>query len=117
MQPTASEFQQAQERLAALKELLVYNQKLAAFIRTPEFKELIIDGYCRDEVSRFTHQSGDPRLDATQRADALSMAHSGGHFLRWLNKGEIQLGTIERDIQGLEEALRGYEADAAEGDE
>ena len=95
----------AQGRLADLKAAQAFQKRVSALVNTREFKEIIIDGFCRDNVARLVHQTADPALSAEQRADALSMAQAGGHLLRWLSVGETQSEIIGREIAELEEAL------------
>jgi hypothetical protein len=70
-----------------------------------EFRELILDGFCRDDCARFTHQSADPALTPQQRADALAVAQAAGHLKRYLSAA-FQMGvTADNQLAELEEAL------------
>lgn len=64
----------------------------------PEFRKLIVEGFCKDECARFTHMSSDPNLSVQDRADALASAQAAGHLKRWIN-GLILMGNrAEQDI-------------------
>lgn len=79
-----------------------------------DFKALIHDEYLEKEAARLVQLSADPRLDATQRADALAMAQATGHFKRFLSV-TVQIGfAAEKDITDCEEQMVEIEQEEAE---
>ena len=102
---TAEQIQDANERIADLKKLQDYRRRLFALVKTPDFQELIIQGFCRDEVARFAHQSGNPAASQADRDIAVSMAQAGGHLLRYIEISRMQYQTVEREIQQTQEAI------------
>lgn len=86
------------------------SERLAA---NPDFRKLILDGFCRDDAARYVQASGDPALDPQARADALNMAQASGHLKRFLAV-TYQMGAhAERTMPDLDEALA--EARSQEG--
>lgn len=71
----------------------------------PDFKSLILNGFCLVEAARYAQESGDPMLTADQRADALNMAQASGHLKRFLSLTVVMGNTATRDIRQAEAAL------------
>lgn len=104
----------AQMRLLELKKKLETQTRIDKLVQDKEFKELIIDGFCRDNSASLVHQAFDPAADAQVRADALQMASAGGHLLRWLAVGEMQRDMIQREIDDVEQMLNEIVVDNVE---
>jgi hypothetical protein len=68
-----------------LKRYVERRDALVKLLKNREFKQIISEGFMRDEVVRSVAMSGDPNFDAKQQADCLSMAQAGGHLKRYLN--------------------------------
>jgi hypothetical protein len=64
----------------------------------PEFRALILDGFCKDECARYTHLSADPNLAQESRADALAVAQAAGHLKRWINAIVAMGNNAERHL-------------------
>lgn len=78
-----------------------------------DFKALIHDEYLEKEAARLVQLSGDPRLNAEQRADALAMAVATGHLKRFLNV-TIQIGeAAAKDNVDCREAIDELEQEEA----
>ena len=73
--------------------------------RNPEFKQLILQEFCINECARSAHSSGDPALNAEQRADALALAQSAGHLRRWLSVIVTMGNNAERAMPELDDAI------------
>lgn len=108
---TQKQIADAQERVTELKKVQNYRERLFALIKTPEFKELILEGFCRDEVARFAHQSGNPAATQADRDIAVSMAQAGGHLLRYFEVARLQYDTAQREIDQTEQAIEEAIAD------
>lgn len=80
----------------------------------PEFKELIVDGFCLKECARFAQESADPVLNAEQRADALGMAQASGHLRRFLSTVVLMGNTAENQMPDLEAAVDEARQEAGE---
>lgn len=51
----------------------------------PDFKKLILDGFCLTEAARYVQESCDPMLTDRQRQDAMNIAQASGHLKRFLS--------------------------------
>lgn len=100
-----------QLRLEDLKKKRAFQERIDALVKLPEFKAVIIDGFCRDHTAACTHQAFDPAASQEVRADAMQMASAGGHFLRWLHVGEQQRDLVQREINDIEQLLLEVAAD------
>ena len=110
-----SEVEALERQLEDTKGLQRRREQAERLSRNPDFRDLIIDGFCLKDAARFAQESGDPALPAEQRADCLAMAQASGHLKRFLSM-QIQMGAVAgRNIEALEEAIA--EARAEEGAE
>ena len=87
------------------KVLLERRELALKLSRNPEFKKLILQEFCIDECARYAQSSGDPALNAEQRADALALAQSAGHLRRWLSVIVTMGNNAERAMPELDEAI------------
>lgn len=70
-----------------------------------DFKELVIDGYFRDEAARMTHLYADPNISEEIRAHVHRDIVGPGAFKRYLS-GIVQMGNAAaREILEAEETL------------
>lgn len=67
------------------KKRIEFAKKAERLTANKDFQSVVNEGYFKDAAAAFVHQSGDPSLTLEQRADALAMAQSAGHFKRWLH--------------------------------
>ena len=74
----------------------------------PDFRKLILDGFCLNEAARYAQESGDPMLTKDQRQDALNMAQASGHLKRFLsvtilmgNAADTSIVDAQRQIEAL----------------
>lgn len=71
----------------------------------PDFKKLILDGFCQVEAAAYVHSSADPSLGDRERADALAIAQASGHFKRWMQV-QMQMGyQAQLTIRDCEEQI------------
>lgn len=57
---------------------------ISKLLDNPDFRKIILDDFCRDEVVRNMAFAGDPAATEDMRADCLSAAYAGGHLKRYL---------------------------------
>lgn len=100
-----SEIAEIQQQLDNAKEVVEQKNKIERLMRNHDFKDLIVDGFMRDESARLVGLSADPSLDAKDQRDCLSMAQAGGHLKRYVNVMIQQGYTAEREIPNIEAAL------------
>lgn len=98
MYPSIAEAEHAKETAQLLVQERDEALKLA---ENPIFKKLILDGFMKADCARFVMESGDPCLDAEQRADALAMAQAAGHLKRFLNAKVVMGNTAEKQLAEL----------------
>jgi len=102
-----SEVEGLEYQLEQTKVLKHRREMAERLFKNPDFRALIVDGFCRDDAARFVQESGDPALSEKPgaREDCLAMAQASGHLKRYLAM-QIQMGsTAERNISELENAL------------
>lgn len=87
------------------KELLARRELALKLSHNPEFKKLILQEFCINECARYAQSSGDPALNAEQRADALALAQSAGHLRRWLSVIVTMGNNAERAMPELDDAI------------
>ena len=97
---------EALNKQAAECELIVEQRDIAIRLYNhPDFKKLIVDGFCLKDCARYAQESQDPALNASQQADALNMAQAAGHLRRYLSV-KIQLGNqAEREIESIRQVI------------
>lgn len=104
-----SEVEQAVEQLRnyqADQAILVKARDQAIALSTdPNFKKLILDGFCTTEAARYVQESCDPMLAPHMREDALAMAQASGHLKRFLSL-TIQIGnTAANNVQQADDQI------------
>jgi hypothetical protein len=80
-----------------------------------DFKELILEGFCKKDALRYLHLSEDPSLGEAQQRDALNMAQAAGHLLRFLTIVEMmgfQAEEAYKQMPDVIAAARDEEAEA-----
>lgn len=100
-----SEINELEQQLDRAKKVVERREKALRLAENREFRELVLDGFCRDDCARLAHESGDPALTADQRAVAADMSRAAGHLKRYLSTMVLQGNTAEREIIDLNEAL------------
>lgn len=95
-------------QLKGAKEQEEFTNKVKKLIESPLFREVIVQGFCKDECSRYVHMSCDSQLTEQERADALGIAQAAGHLKRFLavtlTKGEAAISSIEELERALDDA-------------
>lgn len=100
-----SEVAAFEKQLADARLLVERRDVILRLTGHPDFKRIILDGFCKEDCARFAQESQDPALTPAQQADALHMAQASGHLRRYLS-AQITLGNhAAREIPSLEEAL------------
>jgi hypothetical protein len=117
-----SDVNQLEQQLKQAKLLVERRVKALRLAENRDFRELVLEGFCRDDAARFAQQIGDPALDKKQQEDAASMAAASGHFLRYMRVITQQGDVAEREVLEVEEMLEEARAegeieDHAEGEE
>ena len=78
---------------------------LTRLMNNPDFREIILEGFCGSEAVRFVHASADPALNEQQQKDSLALAQASGHLKRWLNV-QHQVGMqVSNEFGQLKEQL------------
>ena len=105
MSNVQTRLEQIEQHLTKQKEKVALGEKITKLVKTPIFREVIVDIFSTKECARYAQESADPQLTAEQRADALAMSQASGHLRRWL---AIQLQMSElaaRDIPDIEDEI------------
>ena len=93
-------------------------KRLETLLKNADFKEIILDGFCKTESARYAHESGDHRLSESQRASALAMAQAGGRLEEWLHIRINLNRQLESQKEAIEEAIvKTTEVPSLEGSE
>lgn len=100
-----SEEFQLEQQLKQAKLLIERREKALRLAENREFRELVLEGFCRDDCARFAQQIGDPALGKKEQEDAASMAAASGHLLRYLRVITQMGDTAGREAAEVEEAL------------
>lgn len=96
------ESEQLEKQIEHAKEIVAQAKKVEELGEIPLFKEIVLDGYCRDDAARLTRVAGDPNIDKESREHASEMSRAPGHFLRFM-RGLVDQGrSAEGDIPELE---------------
>jgi len=100
-----SEIEGLEYRLEENKAKRDIRDKAVRLAKVPEFKELILDEFCRDYCAHQVHLSTDPRLDQKIRDDALVTAQAAGALKRFLSFLVQEGATADNQIEEIEEML------------
>ena len=80
----------------------------------PDFKKLILEGFCQVEAAAYVHTSCDPNIGDRERADALAIAQASGHLKRWVTI-MMQMGyQAQLTIRDCEEQIDEMRAEGSE---
>lgn len=100
-----SEVANLEKQLADAKVLVERRDTALRLHRNPDYKKIILDGFCLQDCARYAHESQDPNLTKEQQEDALRIAQAAGHFRRYMSV-IIQLGNqAEGQIPSIEETI------------
>lgn len=113
----SSEVTALEKQLADAKVFMERREKALKLANNPEFKELILDGFCLKECARYAQQSADPAMGPNERADALSMAQAAGHLRRFMSMMITMGNQAEGQISNIEQAIEEARLEEAEGGE
>jgi hypothetical protein len=113
MSEVVNELAGLEKQLRDSKQLVERRQMALRLSENPDFRKLILEGFCLHDAARYVQESADPFLGVHERADALNMAQASGHLKRFLSVS-VQMGAhAERTLPELEEAIE--EARSLEG--
>lgn len=109
-----SEVANLEKQLSDAKDLVERRDIALRLHRNPDYKKIILDGFCLQDCARYVHESQDPNLTKEQQEDALRIAQASGHFRRYMSV-IIQLGNqAEGQIPSIEEALHELRSEQGE---
>jgi len=74
-----------EHEIKGTKQIIEHGKEVTKLVSNSLFRKVILEEFCTKQCARYVQESGDPLLDANQRADALAMAQSAGHLRRWLD--------------------------------
>lgn len=112
MSEVNTEIQELQQYIKEQKTLADAADAAVRLFDNPDFKFLILDGFCLHEAARYVQEAGDPALTPVQRQDALNIAQASGHLKRFLSV-TVQMGnTASRQIREAEAAIEQARAEA-----
>jgi len=106
-----TQVEQLENQKEDLKVLAGRRKMALRLAQNPDFRTLIMEGFCRDEAARYVQASADPMLKSEERADALNMAQASGHIKRFMSLC-IQMGAhAEQTLLDIDQALDEARAD------
>lgn len=107
------------ERLAGLehqkeqaKKAIELRDKALRLAENRDFREIILDGFCKEDCARYAQESSDPALGDRERADALAMAQASGHLRRYLSIIVRMATNFENSMEDLEAEIELARAEA-----
>ena len=110
-----SEVADLEKQLADAKALIERRDIAIKLYSNPDFKKIVLDGFCLHDCARYVQESQDPALTPAQQVDALNIAQAAGHFRRYMSV-VVQLGNhAENQMYSIEEALQELRMDTGEG--
>lgn len=92
------------------KKLLDRRQAVQRLMKNRDFKRIISEEFMITEAARYAHASGNPKIDAEGRAEALAIAQAGGHLQRFLDAVLQQGVQAERELPAIDEGIEEYRA-------
>ncbi|RUX60162.1 hypothetical protein [Mesorhizobium sp. M7A.F.Ca.CA.002.12.1.1] len=110
-----SDIKALEQQIAAAKAVQEQRDRMVRLANNPDFRALVIEGFCRDECARYCHVSTDPGVSKEDRADALGAAQAAGHLKRWVNAIIMMGNRAAEDLPQLDEALAEARAESSEG--
>lgn len=101
-----------EKQIEDLKKNVDRREMALRLANNPDFRKLILEGFCQVEAAAYVQTSCDPALGDRERADALAIAQASGHLKRWLSV-QVSMGyqaslTI-KDCEAAIEELRAEE--------
>jgi len=107
-----SDIQDLEQGIKDAEELVARREMALRLSENRDFRKLILEDFMVTEAARLVQLSADPALDASQRADSLSMAQATGHLKRYLSM-MIQMGYAAQrelpEMQATLDEMRGIE--------
>lgn len=78
----------------------------------PDFRKLILDGFCLTEAARYVQCSGDPAMGKEERQDALNMAQASGHLKRFMSVTILMGNEADKSILDAQRQIEELRAEA-----
>ena len=94
-----------EHRLESAKGAVAHAEEVRKLLENPLFRKVILRQFCVEDCARYVQESGDPLLEANNRADALNMAQAAGHLRRWLDINIRLSGTEKERLLELQSEL------------
>lgn len=105
MSEVMNQIQELEEFIKGQKTLAEMADAAVRLNDNPDFRKLIVNGFCLTEAARYAQESGDPMLSKDNRQDALNMAQASGHLKRFLSVTIVMGNTADRAILDAENQL------------
>lgn len=109
-----NELEGLQYQLKKAEEELAFHKKVEALTNQPLFRDVILNGYCRDEAARFITASVNPGLSMADREEAVRSAQACGELKLWLQASHSLSRDLESRIVEIKEELDNLRAEASE---
>lgn len=101
-----SEVAQLNKQLEDNKEIIELKNGLMALSENKHFKEIIIDGFCKEHAASNVKLSGNLHLEEANRQNALAVAQAAGHLERFLSQIVVEGINAERTNAQIEDQLQ-----------
>lgn len=100
-----TEVEQLEKQREDFQQLIERANMVERLALNPDFKKLILEGFCRDDAATYVQISQDPNIGDREQADALRLAQASGHLKRFLQVTR-QMGTrAAHTMEELDQAI------------
>lgn len=100
-----SEVEQLNEQREGLMGLIERGEAARRLAANPDFKKLVLEGFCRDDAAAYVQLSQDPALPKENREDALNIAQASGHLKRFMSVTIQKAQQAKQTIDAVDQAL------------
>lgn len=100
-----TEVQQLKDSIEYNQKLVDRYEKLVKLQDNPLFKELIMDGFCKDCIAEYLSVSVNGRLPQGARENAEGVAKAGAYLNNWFQIVEQQGLQAQSDIEQAKETI------------
>lgn len=88
-----------------VKEIIELRDACLRLGNNPDFKKVILEGFCEKEALRYLQATVDGNLSEAQKADSLAMAQASSYLKLWLRVQVLMGNSGERELEELRTAL------------
>ena len=95
-----------------LKDLILQNQKLVdkqakllKLMTNDDFKDVILDGFCKDDLAEYLEVSVNTRIPEAARDNARGLATAGAYLRNWFDVVQQQATMAQSDIEKAKETI------------